>query len=98
MTYFWFKKMGKAMIMDSDRDKTLVQELMRFKSKLDTVIVDCFGSNEKFLHSLRDSFDFFVNTRANKIAELIGTLNYKPVHLLLTFTFLNKNLLSILFS
>uniref|UniRef100_A0A183CMK0 Cullin domain-containing protein n=1 Tax=Globodera pallida TaxID=36090 RepID=A0A183CMK0_GLOPA len=68
----YIKKMGKTMVMDTDRDKTLVSDLMTFKSGLDTVITDCFSSNEKFLHTLKDSFDFFINTRANKIAELIA--------------------------
>ncbi|KAL3098075.1 hypothetical protein niasHT_027620 [Heterodera trifolii] len=68
----YVKKKGKAMVMDSDHDKILVSELMTFKGGLDKVITDCFNSNEKFLNALKDSFDFFINTRANKIAELIA--------------------------
>lgn len=58
--------------MDSERDKTLVQELIDLKSQLDQIILKCFCSNEKFLNALKDSFDFFINSRANKIAELTG--------------------------
>jgi cullin-4 len=71
------KKIGRAKVMDSDRDKTLVQELMEFKSVMDRVIVECFEGNEKFLNALKDAFDFFVNSRPNKIAELIGKKNIK---------------------
>uniref|UniRef100_A0A914LAG0 Cullin-4 n=1 Tax=Meloidogyne incognita TaxID=6306 RepID=A0A914LAG0_MELIC len=64
------KKVGRAMVMDAERDKTLVQELMDLKAKLDQIIIKCFCSNEKFLNALKDSFDFFINSRPNKIAEL----------------------------
>ncbi|KAF7633371.1 CULLIN_2 domain-containing protein [Meloidogyne graminicola] len=64
------KKIGRALVMDSERDKTLVQELIDLKSQLDQIILKCFCSNEKFLNALKDSFDFFINSRANKIAEL----------------------------
>ncbi|KAL7070006.1 hypothetical protein ACQ4LE_010780 [Meloidogyne hapla] len=64
------KKIGRAMVMDAERDKTLVQELMDLKAKLDQIIIKCFCSNEKFLNALKDSFDFFINSRPNKIAEL----------------------------
>uniref|UniRef100_A0A915MLJ5 Cullin family profile domain-containing protein n=1 Tax=Meloidogyne javanica TaxID=6303 RepID=A0A915MLJ5_MELJA len=63
-------KLGRAMVMDAERDKTLVQELMDLKAKLDQIIIKCFCSNEKFLNALKDSFDFFINSRPNKIAEL----------------------------
>nr|CAD2175465.1 unnamed protein product [Meloidogyne enterolobii] len=64
------KKVGRAMVMDAERDKTLVQELMDLKAKLDQIIIKCFCSNERFLNALKDSFDFFINSRPNKIAEL----------------------------
>lgn len=60
------------MVMNVEKDKTLVQELMDFKAKLDRVVIECFASSDRFHNALKDSFDFFVNTRANKIAELIG--------------------------
>ena len=69
---YFLKKVGRAMVMDAERDKTLVQELMDLKAKLDQIIIKCFCSNEKFLNALKDSFDFFINSRPNKIAELTG--------------------------
>jgi len=71
---FVFQKVGKAQVIDPERDRTLVQDLMNFKEKLDCIIVDCFQANEKFMQAEKDAFDNFINQRANKPAELIGKL------------------------
>lgn len=68
----YFKKIGKTLIMDTDRDKTFVIDLMKLKSNLDDIISMCFQSNEKFTHALKDAFEYFINIRPNKPAELIG--------------------------
>lgn len=60
------------MIMDIEREKSLVQDLMDFKEKLDNIVEKCFNNNEKFIQSERDAFDYFINTRPNKPAELIA--------------------------
>ena len=52
----------------------MVQELLDFKEKLDNIVVNCFGRSEKFVNSLKESFENFVNQRLNKPAELIGNL------------------------
>lgn len=66
------KKIGKTLIMDTDRDKTFVLDLMKLKSNLDDIISMCFQSNEKFTHALKDAFEYFINIRPNKPAELIA--------------------------
>lgn len=53
----------------------MVQDLLDFKDKLDNIVRNCFDHNEKYVNSLREAFEFFVNQRSNKPAELIG--NYK---------------------
>jgi len=49
----YFQKSGMAMVSDVEREKTMVQELMDFKEKLDTVISDSFQKNEKFQRALQ---------------------------------------------
>ncbi|KAK5985122.1 Cullin-4 [Trichostrongylus colubriformis] len=71
----YIKKVGKAMIMDPQRDPTMVEDLMVFKDKLDVFVETCFGSTDdkmKFAQAEKDAFDFFINTRGNKPAELIA--------------------------
>lgn len=50
----------------------MVQDLLDFKDKLDNIVRNCFDHNEKYVNSLREAFEFFVNQRSNKPAELIG--------------------------
>ena len=50
----------------------MVQELLDFKDKMDFIVSNCFQKNEKFSNSLKEAFEYFINQRANKPAELIG--------------------------
>ncbi|GFR57911.1 cullin-4A-like, partial [Elysia marginata] len=43
-----------------------------FKDKIDFVIAECFGKNEKFINAMKESFESFINQRQNKPAELIA--------------------------
>ena len=70
----YVKKRGRTIVIDPEKDKTMVQELLDFKEKLDNIVITCFGRNEKFVNSLKESFENFVNQRLNKPAELIGNL------------------------
>ncbi|CAH1639944.1 unnamed protein product [Spodoptera littoralis] len=55
-----------------ERDKTMVAELLEFKEQLDHVVNTCFQRNDKFLYSMREAFEYFINQRQNKPAELIA--------------------------
>lgn len=50
----------------------MVAELLDFKEQLDHVVNTCFQRNDKFLYSMREAFEYFINQRQNKPAELIG--------------------------
>lgn len=50
----------------------MVSELLEFKEQLDHVVTTCFQRNDKFLYSMREAFEYFINQRQNKPAELIG--------------------------
>jgi len=68
----YIKKKGKVIVTNPDKDKTMVQELLDFKDRMDTVVNDCFQQNEKFANSLKEAFENFINIRPNKPAELIA--------------------------
>ncbi|XP_033220142.1 cullin-4A isoform X2 [Belonocnema kinseyi] len=65
-------KKGKTIVIDPEKDKTMVQELLDFKDKMDNIVNTCFHRNEKFGNSLKEAFEAFINQRANKPAELIA--------------------------
>lgn len=69
----YIKKRGRTIVIDPEKDKTMVQELLDFKDTMDNVVTNCFNRNEKFGNSLKEAFEYFINQRANKPAELIGT-------------------------
>ncbi|XP_076337689.1 cullin 4 [Tachypleus tridentatus] len=73
-SYFnqYIKKKGRVIVTNPEKDKTMVQELLDFKDQLDTVVMDCFHKNEKFVYSLKEAFEYFINQRPNKPAELIA--------------------------
>ena len=62
---------------DSERDKTLVQELLELKAKVDGIIVKAFKNNAQFQSVVREGFESVINRRQNKPAELIGTMSFQ---------------------
>uniref|UniRef100_A0A6P7GT09 Cullin-4B-like n=1 Tax=Diabrotica virgifera virgifera TaxID=50390 RepID=A0A6P7GT09_DIAVI len=68
----YIKTRGKTIVIDPEKDKSMVQELLDFKDAMDNVVSTCFAKNEKFTNSLKEAFEHFVNQRTNKPAELIG--------------------------
>lgn len=71
----------------------MVQDLLDFKDKLDNIVRTCFDHNEKYVNSLREAFEFFVNQRSNKPAELIGMYypafgNFELISLLIVSLFI----------
>lgn len=68
----YIKKFGRTIVIDPEKDKTMVQELLDFKDMMDNIVISCFNRNEKFGNSLKEAFEYFINQRANKPAELIA--------------------------
>ncbi|XP_075976717.1 cullin 4 isoform X2 [Anticarsia gemmatalis] len=68
----YIKKKGRTIVIEPERDKTMVAELLDFKEQLDHVVNTCFQRNDKFLYSMREAFEYFINQRQNKPAELIA--------------------------
>lgn len=68
----YIKNTGTTIVSDPEKDKSLVQDLLDFKAKLDSILEESFFMNENFAYSLKEAFEFFINKRANKPAELIA--------------------------
>ena len=50
---FLFQARGAAIVINPEKDKTMVQELLDFKEKLDNTIEDAFTRNEKFVNTMK---------------------------------------------
>jgi len=59
-------------VIDPEKDKSMVQDLLDFKDKMDFIVINCFSRNEKFVNSVKEAFEHYINQRPNKPAELIG--------------------------
>lgn len=57
---------------DESRDSTMVQSLLAYKQKIDSILADTFDHNPQFANSMREAFESFINSRQNKPAELIA--------------------------
>lgn len=68
----YIKKKGKVIVTNPEKDNTMVKELLEFKDQMDQVATQCFLRNDRFINSLREAFEHFINQRANKPAELIA--------------------------
>ncbi|KAI9090838.1 cullin [Phlyctochytrium arcticum] len=68
----YIRKAGLVIVNDRSRDPTMVEDLLRFKERVDLVWESAFAKNEQFSHTLRESFEHFINQRQNKPAELIA--------------------------
>lgn len=70
--FFASQAFGSTIVINPEKDKTMVQELLDFKDKVDHIIDVCFMKNEKFVNGMKEAFETFINKRPNKPAELIG--------------------------
>ncbi|XP_040342902.1 cullin-4A [Herpailurus yagouaroundi] len=68
----YIKTFGTTIVINPEKDKDMVQDLLDFKDRVDHVIEACFQRNEKFINLMKESFETFINKRPNKPAELIA--------------------------
>jgi cullin-4 len=68
----YIKKTGSAIVMDKEKDSTMIKSLIEFKARLDQVLRIAFQQNVEFMSTMRDMFEAFINERANKPAELMA--------------------------
>ena len=87
MLVLHFQKTGTTIIINPEKDKTMVQELLDFKDRMDNVMTECFTENEKLFNTLKESFEGFINKRLNKPAELVGKME-KPFLVYFLFIYL----------
>ena len=73
----YIRATGSSIIFDEKREVEMVPRLLQFKKKLDTVWENCFSKNADLGHTLRESFEAFMN-KTQKSNMTWGTDNEKP--------------------
>ena len=52
-SFFLHQKQGASIVLDPEKDKSMVQDLLDFKEQLDSIIEDAFMRSEKFVNSMK---------------------------------------------
>ena len=68
----FIKSRGVLIVNNPERDKVMISELLAFKATMDQVLERAFNKRDTFEHSLKEAFEWFVNQRANKPAEMMA--------------------------
>ena len=66
------KHQGSAIVVNPEKDSTMVNELLEFKQKIDEIMKKCFENNRILGDAVHDAFKYFINIRKNRPAELIA--------------------------
>ena len=67
----YIRNIGEGIVLDVNREKTLVDDLLELHDRLNVVLAMSFSNNPSFRFSLKSSFEHVINKRHNKPAELL---------------------------
>ncbi|XP_076918003.1 cullin-4-like [Bidens hawaiensis] len=68
----YIRKTGRNIVIDEEKDKDMVSSLLEFKMSLDKIWEDSFSKNDVFSITIKEAFEYLVNLRQNRPAELIA--------------------------
>ncbi|KAG4301715.1 hypothetical protein PCANB_001784 [Pneumocystis canis] len=68
----YIKKTCKNLILNPSDNSNIISSLLKFHSTLNSIIFECFSSNESFTQILRECFEFFINNSINNPAEMLA--------------------------
>lgn len=68
----FLKTTVEAVVVDVNREKTMVEELLVFHEKMESVLKGAFSSQEGFKYAMKNAFENSINLRQNKPAELMA--------------------------
>lgn len=66
------KRVGSAVVLDTEKDPEMIVTLLDFKTTLDKVLEGPFKGHAGFGAALKEAFEQFINQRANRPAELLA--------------------------
>lgn len=68
----YVKRAGVEIVTNEERQGEMVQDLLSFKARLDTLLEQAMDGCETLAHALKDAFEALINVRQNKPAEAIA--------------------------
>merc|ERR1712137_109294 len=68
----FIKKSVIEIVIDPDKDASMIEELIKHKEKIDNIMKDCFADDPNFHNTIREGFKDSINKRQNVPAELLA--------------------------
>jgi cullin 4 len=68
----YVKSTGLGIVMDEKRDKRMIRDLIALHKRTVSIVADALNRDPDFTSKLSWAFDFFINERENKPAELLA--------------------------
>eukprot|EP01113_Clastostelium_recurvatum_P018521 TRINITY_DN2182_c0_g1_i3.p1 TRINITY_DN2182_c0_g1~~TRINITY_DN2182_c0_g1_i3.p1 ORF type:complete len:747 (-),score=180.70 TRINITY_DN2182_c0_g1_i3:32-2041(-) len=68
----YIKATGVDIVTHPEKDATMVQDLLDFKARADSILDQSFHHNEAFAYGLKEAFEQAINSRQNRPAELVA--------------------------
>jgi cullin-4 len=68
----YIKMTGEAFIMDQNQDQNMVKLIISLKQQMDMIVCKAFEGSVACSNTVKESFESFINKRANKPAEMIA--------------------------
>ncbi|KDE09586.1 hypothetical protein MVLG_00481 [Microbotryum lychnidis-dioicae p1A1 Lamole] len=67
-----FKATGLAIVLDKEQDDKMVINLIALRNSGVNIVEQCFAREHQFSQAISSAFEFFINKRENKPAEMIA--------------------------
>ncbi|BGP34146.1 hypothetical protein JCM10296v2_005961 [Rhodotorula toruloides] len=68
----YLKSAGLAVVMDASQDANMVDNLIAFRKRANDLVTACFSDDASFKSAINSAFEFFINKRENKPAEMMA--------------------------
>ena len=89
----YVRRTGEALVADTERDKTLVEEVLEFQERMNEVLSQAFAGTDSFKYAIKEAFTHFVNpsTSSGRPAELLARYSPAPTRVMSIFLWTNEN-------
>lgn len=68
----YVRSQGSAIVVNPDKDMTMVVEMLEFKATVYSIWKSCFASQSSLHSTIQDALQYIINVRKNRPAELIA--------------------------
>ena len=68
----YIRRHGEDLVNDTTREREMVTDLLQFQQRMENALNTAFENDDRFRLALKNSFEHFINLKANKVAEFMA--------------------------